>query len=284
MAITDDFLLKRSDSFTLGATTEARADLALTQSAPATGNIRGTVTNAVGGAGIVGATVKLRTEAGAAFAHTLTVSSGNYIFPDISTGTYKINVAIQGFVTSGFTSVTLQGGQTQVINFTLTPESRARNVVYGTVTNQSGGAPISGAYAALIPDTSSFTNLNISISNSSGQFMIDQIPDSTQNLGVSADGFYLADFRSITISGGTILRSDEVLQPFSLPQATVSGMITNQTTGSPLANACVGLYSLDTGGMESLQQVTFTDSSGLYVFGRASAGTYVVKAKVEQGI
>jgi hypothetical protein len=286
MAITDEFLLNRSDSFTLSATTEARADLALTASAPSTGNIRGTVTNVVGGAAIVGATVKLRTATGTGtpVAHTITNAAGNYIFPDIPTESYKINVAMQGFVTSPYTSVTLTAGATLIVDFALTAESRSLNVVYGTVTNESTGAVISDACVALMPDIATLININMSKSNASGQFMLDQIPDSTQILGATATGFYLSDFRSITISGGTILRSDEVLQAYSFPQATVNGFITNQATGLPIANACVGLYSLGTGGMESLQQIAFSDSNGLYVFGRASAGTYVVKAKVEQGI
>jgi hypothetical protein len=169
MAITDDFLLNRSDSFTLGATTETRVNLALTQAAPSTGNIRGTVTNAVGGATIAGATVKLRTEPGDPVAHTATNAAGYYIFPDIPTGTYKINVASQGFVTSGYISVTLQAAQTLIVNITLTPESRSSNVIYGTVTNQATGAVISDACAALIPDTTTLTNLNIGKSNASGQ-------------------------------------------------------------------------------------------------------------------
>jgi hypothetical protein len=285
MAITDDFLLNRSDSFTLSATTGFRADLALTQAAPSTGNIRGTVTSSAGGA-VSGATVKLRSAAGTGdpVEHTATNAAGLYIFPDIPSGSYKINVAMPGFVTSNFASLTLQTGETIVIDFTLTPESRSLNVLYGSVTNESDGAVISDAYVALIPNITTFTDLNIGISNASGQFMLDQIPDSTQTLGVSAAGFYHSDFRSITISGGALLRSDEVLQPYLFPQATVSGYITNQTNGLPIANACVGLYSLNGAGVESLQQITFTDSSGLYVFGRVSAGTYVIKAKLEQGI
>jgi hypothetical protein len=282
MAIIDDFLLNRSDSFTLDATTETRINLALTQAAPSTGNIRGTVTNAVGGAAIADAIVKLRTEPGDPVAHTATNPAGNYIFPNIPTGTYKISVALQGFVTPTYISVTLLAAQTLIVDITLTAESRSRNVIYGTVTNQATGVVISDACVALIPNITTLTDLNIGKSNASGQFMLDQIPDSTQSLGISAEGYYLSNFRSITISGGTIIRSDEVLQQYSLPQATVTGVITNQADGLPIANACVGLYSLNTEGVESLQQITFTDSDGFYVFGRASAGTYVIKAKSEQ--
>jgi hypothetical protein len=262
---------------------EIRSDFGLTTAAPPTGTIHGTVTSSAGGV-IDGATVKLRTVTGTPVAHTITNPAGNYVFNGIPAGTYKVNAAMPGYVTSPYSSVTLQGGAILEVDFTLTPESRSRNVLYGTVTNQSTSAVISNACIALIPDISTLTNLNMGKSNASGQFMLDQIPDGTQNLGVSANGFYLSAFRSITISGGTILRSNAVLQPYALPQATVSGVITNQTTGAPIANACVGLYSLGAGGAESLQQVTFSDSNGVYVFSRAAAGTYVIKAKVEQGI
>jgi hypothetical protein len=154
--------------------------------------------------------------------------------------------------------------------------------VFRECRNQATGAVIPDACVALIPNLTTLTDLNIGKTNVSGQFILNQIPDSTQSLGISAEGFYLSNFRSITISGGTIIRSDEVLQQYSLPQATVNGVITNQADGLPIADACVGLYSLDVTGVEHLQQITFTDSNGLYVFGRVSAGNYVIKAKSEQ--
>lgn len=92
MAKTDDFLLKRSTSFELDATTEARADLSLSQSASTTGNIQGLVTN--GGALITGATVKLISGTGEPVAHTETNSVGRYQFSGIPTGTYRVNVAL----------------------------------------------------------------------------------------------------------------------------------------------------------------------------------------------
>jgi len=63
----------------------------------------------------------------------------------------------------------------------------------------------------------------------------------------------------------------------------VHGFITQQN-GTPVANACVGLYLVDPQGVENLQQITFTDSRGFYIFGRVAAGTYVVKAKSEKTV
>lgn len=84
-----------------------------------------------------------------------------------------------------------------------------------------------------------------------------------------------------TISGGTILQMNLTIQPVNVPQATVNGFI-KQQNGTPIPNACVGLYSLDLGGTETLLQVTFTSSTGFYFFGRVPEGNYVVKAKSEK--
>jgi len=281
MPTVDDFLLNRSPSFPLGATAENRTDLTLTQAAAPVGSVRGTVTNSVTGDRIANATVKLRTQSGDPVNHTETNPGGNYSLTDIVPGTYTINVALLGFVTSLGQTFTIQGGQNLTFDIAITPDARPQNVIYGVVSDQSSGLPISGAHVVLVPDLAIFENLTVVSSNATGQYNMCEISDSTASLAAGADGYYFSDFSTITISGATTVRSDITLQPYSLPQATVNGFI-KTSNGTPIANACVGLYLLNTQGVEILQQVTFSDSNGFYLFGRATAGTYVVKAKSEK--
>ncbi len=280
MSKIDDYLLNRSSSFPLTTEAEARTDLVLSQSAPQTGNVRGRVTNSTDGSFVADATVKLRSQSGNPVAHTVTNSAGNYIMESIPPGTYTINAVKQGFLISSGQTFSILSGQTLAIDISITPTA-TYNTIFGTVSNLATSQTIDGALVILTTELGETPDSTVAISNASGEYLIDQIPDSTQILAAVKSGFYVSNFIPISISGGSVVNSDISLQPYALPQATVNGYITSQN-GTPIANACVGLYLLNTEGIEVLQQVTFTDVNGFYIFGRAAAGTYVVKAKLEK--
>ncbi len=282
MPIVDDYLLGRSPSFPLGSGAENRTDLTLTQSAPSTANVRGRVTNSVDGSPLGGVTVKVRTQAGDPVAHTETNPGGNYLFNNLAPGTYTINVALHGFVTPPGQTVTVQGGQTIDVDFAMTPEVRALNIIYGVVTNDATDLPIQNVKVVLVPSTGGAAR-NLSWTNASGQYLMAEITDGQYFLAAHGAGLYASPNIPVTISGGQIVRTDIVMQPVAIPQATVNGYI-KQQNGTPIPDACVGLYLLGLDGTEALQQVTFTDANGFYIFGRAVAGTYVVKAKSEKVI
>ena len=277
----DDYLLGRSSSFPLVSAEEDRSDLILTQSAPARGRVRGRVTNAVDGSRIADATVKLRSLSGDPVAHTLTNPAGNYIIEGIRSGTYIISAVYSGFLTAVGRTFTIHGGRTVDINITLSPDTQPQNVVFGVVTSQVTGETIDNALVALVPDLTSPDDISVVRSNEDGEFLISGIPDSEQTLVSGADGYYESLFVPLDISGGTPIRSDIALQPYSLPRATINGYIRN-TDNSPIANAFVGLYMINGQGVEVLQQVTYTDANGFYIFGRAVSGTYVIKSKLEK--
>lgn len=281
MPIVDDFLLNRSAAFPLSAEEEKRTDLTLSQAVPQTGRVRGRVTNSVDGSPVADAIVKLRSQSGDPVSHTQTNSAGNYIIESIPPGTYTLNVTKQGFLLSAGQTFSLQGGQTLDLDVSITPDTQPRNTLYGTVTNLATGQPLDGCEVVLVPDQTTPANATVSVSNGKGEYLIERIPDGTQSLLVNKHGFYINSFIPITISGGVILNADVSLQPYNLPHSTVNGFIT-KPTGQPVANACVGLYLINPQNIEILQQVTFTDANGFYIFGRAVAGTYVVKAKSEK--
>lgn len=276
----DDYLLGRSPQFSLTPEAENRTDLTLTQSATPSSRVRGKVTNSVSGQGLEGVTVKIRTQAGDPVAHTSTNPSGNYQINDLAAGTYVINVALLGYVSPSGQTFSIQGGQTIDINFVITPESHALNVVYGVVTNQSTGEVIFDAIVAIVGAPLDLTNVRAQETNASGQYLCGDLPDGDYVASVSKFGFKDSNTVPFTISGGTLLRLDIELVPVTVPQATVNGYIKTQS-GVPIANACVGLYEVPLGGTETLLQVTRTDSNGFYLFGRVSAGQFVVKAKSE---
>ena len=281
MPIVDDYLLSRSSPFALGSIEEGRTDLTLTQSAAANGRVRGSITNASNGAPLNNATVKLSTQAGDPVEHTLTNPVGRYSFSGVAPGSYRINATLEGFLTSAAQTFTIYGNQIIEINIPLTP-AVVTNTIYGIITDLSTGDPIEGANVVLLtPGTTQ--NVVTVKSNASGQYIMSDIPDGTRTLFGAAFGYYVSSFIPIDISGGSIISSDIAMQAFQYPQATVNGYIKNQSGGA-IDNACVGLYLLNPQDVEILQQVTFTDSTGFYIFGRVSAGTYVIKSKSEKTV
>lgn len=270
-----------SAPFPLSADEEKRTDLTMTQAAPQTGRVRGRVTNSVDGSPVADAIVKLRSQSGDPISHTQTNPAGNYIIESISPGTYTLNVTLQGFLISSGQTFSIQGGQTLDIDVSITPDTQPRNTIYGTVTDLATGQPLDGVQVVLKPDITTTANDTVAVSNGEGEYLIEKIPDSTQNLLAEIHGYYVSSFIPVTISGDTILQADISLQRYVVPNSTVNGFITDQN-GQPLANICVGLYLINPQNIEILQQVTFTDANGFYIFGRAAAGTYVVKAKSEK--
>ncbi len=280
MPVADQYLLGRSPSFPLAATQEGRTDLALSSSAPPSGIVRGTVSDP-SGAGIGGATVKLITPGGAPVDHQDTNPAGNYIFNNVAPGSYSLVVAKTGYVTSSTVTFTIEGGQQLTIDVTLTPSTTPQGTIYGFVTDSSTGAPLASA-PVILTQGSPPTAVAITLTDAAGEVMFCEVPDGSYSLLAAGSEGYLASLPSpVTVNGGAFVSISIAMLPVPVPQATVNGFITDAATGNPIPNACVGLYTLDGTGLETLQQVTFTDSGGRYLFSRAGAGNYVVKAKAE---
>src|SRR5579864_2806040 len=90
--------------------------------AQTTASIKGTVTDASGGA-VAGAKVTVKSQALGIERTTETNSSGDYEVPALPPGVYSVEVKMQGFATEVANSLTLQVSQNSVQNFGLTVAS-----------------------------------------------------------------------------------------------------------------------------------------------------------------
>ena len=95
----------------------------------ATGTVSGTVKDSQG-AVIPGATVTLTNERqGTSLAPALTSNTGDYVFPNVPTGTYTVEVAMAGFTSAKRTSVAVSAGdRVSVQPFTLDVAGAAETV------------------------------------------------------------------------------------------------------------------------------------------------------------
>lgn len=105
-----------------------------------TATLTGTVTNAVGGAAISGATVQVL-QNGVSKGSTTTNGSGTYTFSSITAGVYDIQASATSFGTALLNVVSIPAGQTTTKNFSL----GAAGGVIGLVKDATSGSPISGA-------------------------------------------------------------------------------------------------------------------------------------------
>jgi choice-of-anchor B domain-containing protein len=130
----------------------------------------------------------------------------------------------------------------------------------GTVTNSVTGGPLTGATAVL--EGTSGTG----ISDIFGQYGTGTDASGTYTLSVSAPGFSPKTLPGIVLTQGVVTLQDVVLDP--LPSTTVSGQVTDASTGSPIAGAEVQLISED---------YTFNavaDASGNFSIPNVYLGTY----------
>lgn len=276
----DQYLLGRSAPVELAETAEGRADLTLSLSAPTTGTVRGTVTNAATADPVAGAIVKLMTPNGTAVDHRETNPAGNYAFDSVAPGSYLVLISATGFVTPAPSAFTVTGGKTVVVDLALTPSTSPAGAVYGTVTDAITGNALAGAPTSLFNISTGFTYAT-TLTDAGGEFLFCHVADGTYTVVTSLSGYIPSPTVEVTISGGDIAVVTFSLQPVSVSQATINGFIRN-TAGDAIPNACVGVYSIDpTTSVETLLQVSFSDSGGRYLFNRIGAGTYVVKAKTD---
>ncbi len=85
--------------------------------APETGTISGTVTSADSNDGIGGATVTIEE----ANLSTTTGDTGSYTIQDVEEGTYTVTASADGFESATIDNVNVTGGETTIVDFSLTP-------------------------------------------------------------------------------------------------------------------------------------------------------------------
>ncbi len=149
--------------------------------------INGQVIDSVTRLPIVGATVSLSPGGGAA----ITDVNGNFSF-GVNPGTYSVTASATGYSSAGQT-VTVNGGQNQIITFKLVSLT-ATGSIKGTVTDSVSGAPIVGGAVKLSDGLVSLTDVN-------GNFSFPAVPYGTYTITASANG-YVGQTQQVIVKPG----------------------------------------------------------------------------------
>jgi 5-hydroxyisourate hydrolase-like protein (transthyretin family) len=286
---------------TIGATTSGR-NFALTLG----GQITGNVTNSLTGLPIASATVNVVMKQGTTLVSlggAATNASGDYTIRGLPTGTYYLFTSVSnvinefydnqqcpGVCNSNLAAATtpvavVAGGTVASRNFALDPGG----AISGTVTAAGTGLPVNnvaiGVYRQSAPSTA--TLVQFSNTDATGAYTVAGLPTGTY----FAVAFPPSPFATETF-GGTFCfcSSSEILAstPISVTSGattsgrnfaldlgvSVSGTVTEDGSGVPVANAFVGFYT-DTP-VPRFLGFTTTNAVGLYNLTGLPPGTYFI--------
>ncbi|MEP6753182.1 MAG: carboxypeptidase regulatory-like domain-containing protein [Candidatus Dormiibacterota bacterium] len=211
------------------------------------GTVAGTVTDALTGNPIAGATVSYTG------ASALTNISGAYSLGQAPLGSYQLTAAAPGYTDQSQT-VTVSPATTTTRGFSLTPLAGS---VSGIVTDGASGSPVAGA-------TVSYSG-GQATTNPAGAYTFAAVTEGTYDIAASAPG-YTAQTLTVTVGAGQAASKNFALAPTGV--GTVSGVVTDALTGSTVAGATVSYL----GGS------TTTDSGGIYTLASLPDGNTTVTA------
>lgn len=234
-----------SATVTSGSTTTA-GTLALAPVNP--GNVTGQVVNS-SGTGLSGVSVS---------SDGLTVATdanGNYTLSNLPAGSATITASATGFANVSEVVSVVAGSTATAPTMTMGSNSGS---VSGTVKSTSGAA-IAGASVGFGGGSTT--------TSSTGAYSLTGVPAGTIQLVASASGFQ-SSTQNVTITGGTNSTANFTLTPATTGAGTVTGKITNASSGAALSGATVSW----SGGS------TTSSSTGTYTLTNVTAGTVNITA------
>ncbi|MCU1371630.1 MAG: regulator of chromosome condensation [Ilumatobacteraceae bacterium] len=230
------------------------------------GIVHGLVSTSGSGSPIAGASVTLRTTAGAIVASTTTGTDGVYTFPTVADGSYKLYVAKSGFIgaywpskadVSAATAFTVAHGT----NLTRDQALASTPVLSGTV-RTSDGVPISGATVRVGPSALA------AVTDASGAYRFTGLLPGSVTVSVTAYLMVPSSTSSFVLSGD---RVHDVTMVAAGPGTGVKGTITNRVTGVPKAGATVRVWPK---GSSTMAMMVTTGANGRFSVASLPVGTY----------
>jgi len=218
------------------------------------GTLAGTVTDAVTGSPIAGATVSYNGTgpAGSRTGVVTTSASGQYTVQNLPVTTYAVTVSAGNYAGRS-SSVAVGGGGTTTQDYMLQGNP---GTITGTVTDATTAQPVAGA-------TVSYSAGNAT-SDASGHYTLASVAEGTYAVTASAAGHGSASATVTVAAGGAATQS------FALPPSpgSITGTVTDATSSLAISGATVS-YSGGT---------TSTDAAGHYTLSSVPVGTYQVTA------
>jgi hypothetical protein len=261
--------------------------------------ISGTITREDTGDPISGATVMLFDQSGYFEDQVTTGASGGYSFGGLLDGTYFVQASADGVIDELYddvscpsyfycypeydgTPIEVSGASVTGIDLALT----SSGTISGTVTAASGGDPVE-AYMGLYSVFGTF--IDSLYAGGDGTYEISGIPSGKYYLVAEAYDYQDELYDDIPCPGSCDVTTGTQLQvtngatlsgiDFALNRfGAITGSLTKQGTGDPIANERVVVY--DEAGTYSGSD--YTDSGGSYRVGSRAPGAYFVRTDTDE--
>jgi hypothetical protein len=243
-------------------------DMAL-QPEPTAGSISGTVTDAVTGEPVEGATVSLAVVDSTKT--TTTVVDGTYLLEDVPAGNYTVTFSAESYITATMEDVAvIAGTETLDVDMALQLEPTTGSIS-GTVTDAVTGEPIEGATVSVEVDGSTKTTTT----GDDGAYTLEGIPAGTYTVTFSAEDYITATTEDVAvIAGETTTDVDKALQP-EPTTGSISGTVTDLNTNAPIVGATVSVE------VDGSTVSATTGDNGDYLLEGIPAGAYTVTFSAE---
>ena len=265
------------------------------------GQITGTVTDS-GGVPLTNTSLEIRTETDS-IAEVMTDASGNYSTAGFPAGTYYVVTDAGGFfVDELYNNLSCPGGfcnQTSGTAIPLTVDATASSInfalaaggkISGTVTAAADGSPLQEIDVNIFNASGAF--ITSAETNSSGVFTTAALPPGNYYAVAQASGTFgsqlydnlpCVGFCNPTTGTPITVVANQTTGDidFALnPGATISGTVTNASTGLPVSNYTVQLQTASGGFVTNV----VTDASGGYSISGIQDGSYYVRTTSFSGL
>ncbi len=240
------------------------------------GAISGVVTDSVSGNPIAGANVCAMTRHGGGRA--VTNQNGEYVIQNLRPGYYRVTASAPNYFPKHYPdSVLVVDGQTTPnINFALAPyELPQRGGISGIVTDSITGNPIAGANVSACGPSCGHA-----VTNQNGEYLIENLLPGDYRVNASARGYLTKHYpERVRVEPNQITPNiNFALAPHQPPppreRGSISGMVTDETTGEPIAGAMV----IARGMRRRIFGRAMTRQDGTYTIENLMPGEYRVTA------
>ena len=175
------------------------------------GLVSGTVYDDAGTpAPINGATVKILSSTYEPLYHTNTNELGEFSFSNIPEDTYYLTASAEGFLAADLITITVSETSPVFEAITLTTdENQALGIIYGTVTEDGAGTPLSDVVVTLYEDDGlgGYTTISTTATIADGEFVIENIPPGTYQIVYSKTGYLTSGPTEVTAVEGSPLNA-----------------------------------------------------------------------------
>lgn len=204
------------------------------RSVAASATVYGTVTD--GTNPLPNATVKLFDSLGVPYRHVMTDVAGAYSFDNVPAGTYSIAAALDGYIMSPSSLLTLSSGSSIEAPLVCRSEAAlALGAIAGTATTigLAGSAPVAGATVTL--RNLAGTAVATTRTADDGEFVFYDVADGIYSLVATADGYLATAPIAVTIAEGSIANvAVNMVVDSRTYNGTVSGII-RDSNGAPVS-------------------------------------------------